>query len=372
MKKILMTLALMLTIGIGASMAQIVTDSWEAGLGLSYPRMYSVNITSLNSDVGFFLALQRNFSEHVGVRLQGSYAHMNGQWTDASFNLIKETTSLTTGDLDLLFNIVPCAPVSPYLFAGVGMNYKGITNPQTAYPDNNKFGSQLNIGVGADYKINSDWRAGAEFGYHVTNNSELEGTIVPTEMNGHDSYLVLSLGIHYLFGKGKPSIQCETCPCQSVTPEMKDKTDYDKIEALIVKHIPKEVTKETIKEAVCDRYILAFKDDKLVLVGVKFAFDKSDILPESRELLDRSVDLLNTKPDAKFEVEGYTDYIGTNAYNQQLSVERAQSVKAYLVSKGIEQNRLTCVGFGKNDPVEDNATAEGRAQNRRIVFKIIK
>jgi OOP family OmpA-OmpF porin len=81
---------------------------------------------------------------------------------------------------------------------------------------------------------------------------------------------------------------------------------------------------------------------------------------------------LKEQPEVKVEIAGYTDYIGTMAYNQDLSVERAQTVRAYLVSKGIPAERLTTVGFGKNYPVEDNKTEEGRAMNRRIVFKIIK
>jgi OmpA-OmpF porin, OOP family len=364
MRNYLKTLALMLTFGIGVSQAQTVTESWAAGLGLSYPRFYSVNITSLNSDFGAYLSLQRNFSEQVGLRLKGGYSYLTGQWNDASLNLIKEKTNLTTGDLDLLYYLVPCAPVSPYLFAGVGFNYKGITNGQTTYPDNNKFGSQLNVGAGADIKINPQWSLVTEFGYHVTNNSELEGTIVPTEFSGHDSYLVLSAGLNLLFGKGEPSKQCELCPCQGIAPEKKDMTDYTRIEDMIVKHIPKEVA--------TDRYIMAISNDRLVLVGVNFAFDKSELLPESYPVLDKSVKLLNDKPDLKFEVEGYTDYVGTDAYNQELSVERAQKVKAYLVSKGIAQNRLTTVGFGKNNPIGSNNTEEGRAMNRRIVFKMVK
>jgi outer membrane protein OmpA-like peptidoglycan-associated protein len=300
--------------------------------------------------------------------LKGGISYLKGQWNDASLNLIKEKTYLTTGDLDLLYYLVPCAPVSPFLFAGVGINYKGIINGQTNYPDNNKFGSQLNVGAGADIKINPQWSAGAEFGYHVTNNSELDGAIVPTELNGHDSYLVLSAGVNFLFCKGQPSKQCDPCPCQGITADKKDMTDYTRIEDMIVKHIPKEVT----KEVAVDRYIMAISNDRLVLVGVNFAFDKSDLLPESYPVLDKSVKLLNDKPDLKFEIEGYTDYVGTDAYNQELSVERAQKVKAYLVSKGIAQNRLTCVGFGKNNPIESNSTEEGRAMNRRIVFKMVK
>jgi OOP family OmpA-OmpF porin len=368
MKNLFVTLALTLTVGIGVSQAQTVTDSWEIGLGLSYPRFYSVNITSLNSDYGAYLSIQRNFSEHVGLRLKGGYSHLEGQWSDASLNLIKEKTNLISGDLDLLYYLVPCAPVSPYLFAGVGVNHKSTTNGQTGYPNKNKsnVGSQLNVGAGAEFKIDPNWSFVTEFGYHLTNNSELEGTTVPIEVNGRDSYIVLSAGFNFFFGKGKPSKQCE--PCQVIVPETKDLTDYNRIEELIVKHIPQEVT----KEVVVDRYIMALPNDKLVLVGVNFAFDKSDLLPESYPVLDKAVKILSDKSDVKVEIEGYTDYIGTGVYNQELSEDRAQTVKAYLVSKGIASNRLSIIGYGKNNPLRDNKTEEGRAMNRRIVFKIIK
>jgi OOP family OmpA-OmpF porin len=222
------------------------------------------------------------------------------------------------------------------------------------------------LGLGVEAKFNPNWSFVAEFGYHITNNSELDGTIVPSELNGRDSYMILSAGLNYFFDKGSPSTICE--PCQGLTQEPKDMTDYNRIENMIVKHIPKEVTKEVVVE----RTIVPISGDRLVLVGVNFAFDKSDLLPESYPVLDDAVKLLNEKPSVKVEIEGYTDYIGTDAYNQKLSVERAESVKSYMVSKGIAANRLATVGYGKNNPVEDNKTEEGRAMNRRIVFKIIK
>ena len=369
MKNFLITLALMLLVNIGVSQAQTVTDSWAFGFGLSYPRFYSANVTTLNTNYGAYLSIQRNFSEHVGLRLKGAYGHLSGKWSDASLNEIKETTNLITGDLDMLYYLVPCAPVSPYLFAGFGGNYKSITNGQTTYPDNNKFGSQLNLGIGADFKFDPSWSFVAEFGYHQTNNSELDGTIisdVSKEINGHDSYIVLSAGLNYFFSKGKPSPQCE--PCQGITMAMKDMTDYNKIEDMIKKHIPKEV----IKEVAVDRYIAAISEDRLVLVGVNFAFDKSDLLPESYPVLDKAVIMLNERFKANVEIQGYTDYIGTDEYNQELSVQRAVTVKDYLVSKGIAESRLTTVGFGKGNPVANNDTEEGRTMNRRIVFKIVK
>lgn len=367
MKTFLLALALMLTLGISVQ-AQIATDSWSVGFGLSYPRYYSANITTLNSNYGAYLSAQRNFSENVGLRLTAGYDHLEGRWYDAGLNKITEKTGLIRGDLDFLYYLVPCAPVSPYLFAGVGANYKTITNGQSVYSDNNKFGAQLNVGAGAEFKLSDSWNLVTEFGYHVTNNSELEGTIVPAEINGHDSYIVLSVGLNYLFGKGPASKLCETCPCEGIAPVGKDMTDYKRIEDMIVNHMPKEI----VKEVVVDRYIAEVSNDRLVLVGVNFAFDKSDLLPESYPVLDKAVKLLNERPNVNVEIQGYTDYVGTESYNQELSVERANTVKAYLVSKGITETRLTTVGFGKGNPVANNDTEEGRMMNRRIVFKIVK
>ncbi|MBU1101897.1 MAG: OmpA family protein [Bacteroidetes bacterium] len=365
MKNFIITILLLLTAGVSVSHAQTVTDSWAFGFGLSFPRYVSVNIQPLNTNFGGYLSIQRNFSENVGLRFKAGYGHIEGQWTDQLLNNIAEETGIFTADFDMLYYLVPCAPVSPYVYAGVGGNYKTISNGQTI-PDDNIFGSQLNAGTGAEFKLNSTWSLVTEFGYHWTNNSELEGTVVPAEVNGLDSYFVLSAGFNLFFDQGRPSKKCE--PCTGITQEYRDMTDYDKIDEMIKNHIPKEV----IKEVVVDRYIVAVSDDKLVLVGVKFEFDKSDLLPESYVVLDKAVVLLKEKPDVKVEIEGYTDYIGTNEYNQQLSVDRAIMVKNYLVSQGIAHSRLSTIGYGKGNPVASNDTEAGRAMNRRIVFRILK
>jgi len=291
---------------------------------------------------------------------------MEGQWTDATFSLVDETTNLITGDLDLMYYLVPCSPVSPYLYVGVGGNYKSLTNPQTAGVPDSKFGSQLNAGVGAEFKLSSNWSLVTEFGYHMTNNSELDGTISPVEVNGRDSYIVLSAGFNFFFGQGEPSDKCE--PCQGITAVAKDMTDYGRIDKMIINHIPKEI----IREVLVDKYIYEIDKDKLVLVGVNFAFDRADLLPESYEVLDKAVFLLKERASTRVEIQGYTDYVGTSTYNKQLSIERAKTVKDYLVSKGIAKNRLTTVGYGEHDPVGNNNTEEGRALNRRIVFRILK
>jgi OmpA-OmpF porin, OOP family len=102
-----------------------------------------------------------------------------------------------------------------------------------------------------------------------------------------------------------------------------------------------------------------------------FDFDKSVLKPEGKAKLD---DLISKVKGINLEViiaVGHTDSIGTDAYNQKLSVRRAEAVKAYLVSKGIEKNRVYTEGKGEKQPVADNKTAEGRAKNRRVEIEVV-
>jgi OOP family OmpA-OmpF porin len=102
-----------------------------------------------------------------------------------------------------------------------------------------------------------------------------------------------------------------------------------------------------------------------------FDFDKSVLKPAGKAKVDELVTKINNIKLEVVIVIGHTDWIGTNAYNQRLSVRRAEAVKAYLVSKGIEKNRIYTEGKGENQPVADNKTAEGRAKNRRVEIEVV-
>jgi OOP family OmpA-OmpF porin len=102
-----------------------------------------------------------------------------------------------------------------------------------------------------------------------------------------------------------------------------------------------------------------------------FDFDKSVLKPEGKAKLD---DLVGKIKDINLEViiaVGHTDSVGSDSYNQKLSVARSESVKAYLVSKGIEKNRVYTEGKGEKQPVADNKTSEGRAKNRRVEIEVV-
>ncbi|MES2954979.1 MAG: OmpA family protein [Pseudomonadota bacterium] len=102
-----------------------------------------------------------------------------------------------------------------------------------------------------------------------------------------------------------------------------------------------------------------------------FDFDKSVLKPEGKAKLD---DLVGKIKDINLEViiaVGHTDAVGSDSYNQKLSVRRSEAVKAYLVSKGVEKNRVYTEGKGEKQPVADNKTGEGRAKNRRVEIEVV-
>ena len=108
----------------------------------------------------------------------------------------------------------------------------------------------------------------------------------------------------------------------------------------------------------------------IILDDVLFDFDKSTIKPEAAQILDRLVAFMNENKDKKAALAGFTDNIGTEAYNLKLSDRRWMSVRDYVVKKGVDGGRVSGQGFGESKPIADNKTAEGRAKNRRVEIKV--
>ena len=105
---------------------------------------------------------------------------------------------------------------------------------------------------------------------------------------------------------------------------------------------------------------------------ILFDVGKSTIRPESATVLNNIVNVLNKYKNSKFSIEGYTDTSGNKDKNQRLSEDRAYSVKAYLVDKGINPARLSAKGFGPEKPIADNKTKKGRELNRRVEINLVK
>lgn len=107
-------------------------------------------------------------------------------------------------------------------------------------------------------------------------------------------------------------------------------------------------------------------------IKILFATDSDKLLPESSTILDEVAAVMAQNEKIHIRVEGHTDNSGNKDHNQDLSARRAASVKAYLVAKGTAGDRLDSLGCGQGTPVADNATEDGKAQNRRVEFVIIR
>jgi len=142
-----------------------------------------------------------------------------------------------------------------------------------------------------------------------------------------------------------------------------------KAEGYITQTLPVILEKDKVTE----------KNFSLVSVGmsitlkVLFDFNKATIKPESYRVLDEAAQILKDNPKISVEIQGHTDNIGSDAYNQKLSERRAQAVANYFIAQhGIDPKRLKAVGYGESRPIASNDTEEGRALNRRVEFVIIR
>lgn len=162
----------------------------------------------------------------------------------------------------------------------------------------------------------------------------------------------------------------DRCPDQKGTPELEGCPDQDTDGIADIDDKCPDVTGirdnkgcPEVKEEVKQLFEQA-------LQGIEFETGKDIIRRSSYPILDNVVKVMNENPAYLLDINGHTDNIGDKAFNMELSQKRADAVKNYLASKGIDQKRLSAKGFGDTLPVADNRTGAGRAKNRRVEFKV--
>ncbi len=129
---------------------------------------------------------------------------------------------------------------------------------------------------------------------------------------------------------------------------------------------------EILAKAIVDPPLELSEYSKVTLDAILFDFDKDEITQEGRRQLEEVYMLLKKNRAMYMEISGFTDIMGPDGYNLELSKRRAQNVISHLVNKGIAEDRLKLTFFGKQNPVADNETENGRAQNRRVEFQILE
>lgn len=187
------------------------------------------------------------------------------------------------------------------------------------------------LGIGLEYKFAPNWSVAGEY-------TSGRGKSGATTLHNNN----LTLGINYYFG-GTPA------PAPVAEPEPAP--------APVAKAEPAPIP-ETWKTLL--------ENKPVCIEGANFEFDSAKLRGGEIKKLDEVVSFSEKYKDAQLESSGHTCNIGTEEYNQKLSERRAESVKAYLVNKGVAADRIVSVGYGESKPIADNKTRAGREQNRRV------
>jgi OOP family OmpA-OmpF porin len=285
----------------------------------------------LGGSLGYYL------TDDVELALSyGEYHDLRGE--DSGKNIKGSLTSL-----DAVYNFsTPGVGLRPYVSAGFA--HQSIGQDATGGRDRSTF---ANIGTGVKYY----------FTENVFAKASLDGNY---NIDAGDSEYTAGLGLGVNFGGGvKPA--APAAPAAPVADVCND-ADSDGVCDAIDKCLD-TVANATVDGTGCVIVAEAVR----VELDVKFDFDKAVVKQDSYGDIKSLADFMNQYPKTSTTVEGYTDSVGTDAYNQGLSARRANAVRAVLVNQyGVAGDRVNAVGNGEANPVADNATEAGRAVNRRV------
>lgn len=212
----------------------------------------------------------------------------------------------------------------------------------------------VHLGLGVEYKFSPNWSIAGEY-------TEASARTAAQKLNNRN----LTIGLNYYFGKQAvapavvavaPAVTREEpvpAPAPAAAPMPAP--------APAVAPAPASAPKETWKTLL--------EEKPVTINGVHFDFDSAKLRPTADQILSEVVEFTAAYKDAQLDISGHTCSIGTDKYNQNLSERRAESVKAYLVKKGVAASRIITKGYGEEKPLADNKTAEGRAKNRRVEIR---
>ncbi|MEO6690224.1 MAG: OmpA family protein [Dokdonella sp.] len=321
---------------------------------------------------------------HLAVDFE--YTMNNAGFKDSSFRGGHEWESVGLGVSGRWFFGDEGSQWRPYIMAGVGAlrhaAYSGYLLNAAGYNENG-WDPMATVGGGIQYNMSDRVALRGEIAARYDHDNNTQGNLSDAlgyNVPHHSGYVdgIVSVGLVYNFG-GHTAVAHVTQTATTTPPaadchSMDD--DHDGVNNCDDK-CPDTASGAIVGPDGCPQKVV------IDLRGVNFKFDRPKTgehkieptlqLPtaDSVAILDQAIDALNRYPAIKVELDGHTDSVGTDTYNQGLSERRAQIVSDYLTAHGVDASRITAVkGFGETAPIDTNATKEGRARNRRTEVKV--
>jgi len=360
MNKNILNMAVAATLGLTAFSAvaeDMYRGAWYAVPGVSY--MDTDNDLGAKSGAGVFLKLGKELSESWDI--QGGIGY-NRASEDTDIAGVDGRYKQTTLGLDALY-MFSRDKFRPFLVAGLGAARNNVDYSITNIENKTKNSWMANIGVGAQYLFNDSFGLQADLRHQWSRSSaKALGTAPAFDADGTVANTLLNFGAIFRFGAPAPM------PVVA-TPEPMPVAAAEPAPAPAPVAAAEPEALPAVAPCVPKFETVTISAEKL------FGFDKAKLQEGSKPVLDEVVAKL--KAHAEFElvlVTGHTDRIGSAAYNQKLSERRAQEVKNYIVSQGIEGSRLQAIGKGMSEPVEACSGIRGKKAveclqpNRRVVI----
>ena len=335
MKKNLISIAVAATLGLSAfaaSAEDMYRGAWYAVPGVSY--MNTDSDLDADNGAGGFLSLGKELSESWDIQGRLGYNRAN---EDTNIAGVGGNYKQTTLGLDALY-MFSRDKFRPFLLAGLGAARNNVDYSNANLTDKSKTSWLAGLGLGAQYLFNDTFGLQADL-RHQWSKAEAKnaaGTIDADETIGNT---LLNLGGIFRFGAPAPMpVAAAPEPTPAVAPEPAPAPAPEPAPAPAPEPAPVSCTPQV----------------ETITVGAEklFGFDKAQLKDEGRVALDEAAAKIKANPEIKAViVTGHTDRIGSDAYNQKLSERRANQVKAYLASQGVDESIIEALGKGESEPV---------------------
>ncbi|WP_316801065.1 OmpA family protein [Pedobacter frigidisoli] len=372
---------------------------------------------------GYGLYIKKQFTPYFSLRLDGVRGKLSGDNTEAFGSGATNNSAVRSFETQLEYSATLNAVVNMFnidmfkkenalqLYALAGAGFAGYQPTITTAGGTTAFGGGktineliIPVGLGAKFKLTDAVNFDLGWTFNYVDGDNLDGVY----RNGNDKYSYAHAGLEFALGSGKQlafhnpvaATYDEAVAAKNTANALKSDLDAQKAENAKLRSEMADILKDTDGDGVADKLdkcpgtpagtvvdgsgcplktpekvverIITEEDRKVVkdaISNLEFDLGKATIRSKSFATLNRVAGLLIQK-NFSLKLAGHTDITGSRELNLRLSKERAESVKAYLVTQGANASRIEATGYGPDQPIATNKTAAGRQQNRRVEFTL--